>query len=72
MVHPRIGKLQEKFSQDWEVYMVLNSDLKLASYVELDTICCTDDLYNMIEIIEARNEFLEVDRLRQEAMQPKR
>lgn len=46
--------------------MVLTSKLKLASYVELDTVCSVEDLYNMIEIIEAHSEFLEIDRQRAE------
>lgn len=64
--------MQDKFSQDWEVYMVVTQEHPMATYMDLDTRCSTDDLFNMIEIIEARNEFLEVDRLQREAQAPKR
>lgn len=58
--------MADKFSQDWEVYLVLSSDLNLASYVELDTVCNVEDLNNMLEIIEAKAEFDEIARLRRE------
>lgn len=45
---------------------MLSSDLKLASYVELDTVCNVEDLNNMLEIIEAKAEFDEIARLRRE------
>jgi len=40
--------------------------LKLASYVELATVCNTHDLHDMMEIIEAKNEFDEVARIQAE------
>lgn len=46
----------DEFTQDWEVYQVLSSNMRLADYVQLDTICNVDDLLNMVEIIEAKEE----------------
>lgn len=48
------------------MYLVLSSDLNLASYVELDTVCNVKDLHDMLEIIEAKSEFDEIARLRRE------
>lgn len=51
--------------------MVLTSDIAgMPSYVELATVCNTEDLYNMMEIIEAKQEFDEIARLRREAETP--
>ena len=66
MLDKRTDNVSEKFSQDWEVYLVLSSDLKLATYVELDTVCNVEDLNNMLEIIEAKAEFDEIARLKRE------
>lgn len=55
-VHPRIQRVQDSFSQDWEIYNVLVSPLKLASYFELDTVYNTEDLYNMLEVIQVNRE----------------
>lgn len=71
MVHPRIQELQDKFSQDWEVYMVLAAEPPLATYVELDTICNTEDLHNMLEIMEAKATYIEVGRIIAEQNRPK-
>lgn len=48
------------------MYLVLSSELRLASYVELDTVCNVEDLHNMLEIIEAKIELDEVARLKRE------
>lgn len=47
--------------------MVLSSDLKLATYVELDTVCNVEDMHNMLEIIETKTEFDELAHLKREA-----
>lgn len=49
--------MQDGFSQDWEVYGVLTNELRLATYVELDTVCSVEDLHNMLEVIDVHNEF---------------
>lgn len=59
-VHPRLQRIQEDFSQDWEVYNVLTSDLNLATYVELDTVCNTEDLYRMFEIVQVNSEMKQI------------
>lgn len=55
-VNPRLKRVQDQFSQDWEVYNVLTSPLGLATYVELDTVCNTEDLYKMFEIVQVHKE----------------
>ena len=46
---------------------MVTSDLKgMATYVELDTVCSTEDLYNMLEIIEAKNEYDDLARIEAE------
>lgn len=47
--------------------MVVTSPLPgMASYVELDTVCSVEDLYNMLEIIDAKEEYDELARIKQE------
>lgn len=55
-VHPRLQKVQDQFTQDWEVYNILTSPLKLATYLELDTVYNTEDLYNMLEVLQVHKE----------------
>lgn len=55
-VHPRLQRVQEQFSQDWEVYNVLTSPLNLTTYIELETVCNTEDLYKMFEIVQVHKE----------------
>lgn len=43
--------------------MVLTSEPQLATYTELDTVLSVTDLRDMLEILDARAEILEVDRL---------
>ena len=69
-MNPRIQALQDTYSQDWEVYMVLSDDHPLATYVELDTVCNTEDLYNMLEIIEAKAEYAAIAKLTAEQNKP--
>jgi hypothetical protein len=49
---------------------VLTSPLKLATYLELASVLNVEDLYNMLEIIEAKEEFEDVARLNAEAQRP--
>ncbi len=51
--------------------MVLSAEQPLATYVELDTICNTEDLHNMLEIMEAKALYAEVARLIAEQNKPK-
>lgn len=55
-VNPRLQRVQDQFSQDWEVYNVLTSPLGLATYLELETVYNTEDLYNMLEILQVNKE----------------
>lgn len=45
--------------------MVLNAEPPLATFVQLDTVCSVSDLHDMIEMIEARAEFIAVEKLQQ-------
>jgi hypothetical protein len=65
-VHPRVQKLQERFGQDWEIYLILTADNPMATYVELDTVCNVEDLHNMLEILEVKQEFDELARIKAE------
>lgn len=55
-VNPRLDRVQKGYSQDWEVYWILSSPLRLATYVELDTVCNTEDLYLMFETVQVHKE----------------
>lgn len=59
-------KLQERFGQDWEIYLVLTAESPMATYVELDTVCNVEDLHNMLEILEVKMEFDELARIKAE------
>jgi hypothetical protein len=52
-----VADVSDAFTQDWDVYMVLTSDLKLATYMDLDTRCNMEDLNNMLEIMELKHHF---------------
>jgi hypothetical protein len=65
-VHPRVQKLQERFGQDWEIYLILTAENPMATYVELDTVCNVEDLHNMLEILEVKQEFDELARIKAE------
>lgn len=65
-MHPRVQKLQERFGQDWEIYLILTADNPMATYVELDTVCNVEDLHNMLEILEVKQEFDELARIKAE------
>ncbi len=45
---------------------MVTSELRLASYAELDTIYNVDDLYNMLELIEVKQEIDEIIRIKAE------
>ena len=38
----------------------------MATYVELDTVCNVEDLHNMLEILEVKQEFDELARIKAE------
>lgn len=51
--------------------MILTDEHPLATYVELDTVCNTEDLYNMLEIMEVRAEYADIARIVAEQNKPK-
>lgn len=67
MVHPRLKKVEEGFTQDWEIFRIITSDLRgLPSYLELDTVCNVEDIYNILEILDAKFEMDDVSRIQAE------
>lgn len=44
----------------------MTSELKLASYFELDTVYSVEDLHNMLEIIEVKQEIDDIVRIKAE------
>ncbi|QHZ60034.1 hypothetical protein PJKIFABJ_00098 [Pseudomonas phage PE09] len=66
MVHPRLTRVEEGYSQDWEIFRIMTSDLRgLPTYTELQTVCNVEDIYNIIEILDAKFEMDEVARIQQ-------
>jgi hypothetical protein len=46
-------RLEKEFSQDFQVFTLVTSELKLASLYELQTHYNTEDLYDMLELLDA-------------------
>lgn len=66
MVHPRLKRVEDGYTQDWEIFRIITSDIKgLPSYVELQTVCNVEDIYNIIEILDAKFEMDDVARIQQ-------
>jgi hypothetical protein len=58
--------VEDGYTQDWEIFRIITSDIKgLPSYVELQTVCNVEDIYNIIEILDAKFEMDEVARIQQ-------
>lgn len=67
MVHPRLKKVQDGYTQDWEIFRILTSEIRgLPSYVELDTVCNVEDIYNILEMLDAKYEMDDVARIQRE------
>lgn len=65
-MHPKLAKVEAGYSQDWEIFRIVSSDLRgMPTYVELDTICNVEDIYNCLEILDAKFEMDEVARIEQ-------
>jgi hypothetical protein len=61
-----LRKVEEGYSQDWEVFRIVTSELRgLPTYVELQTTCNVEDIYNIIEILDAKYEMDDVARIQQ-------
>lgn len=66
MVHPRLKKVEDGYSQDWEIFRIVTSDIRgLPSYIELETHCNVEDIYNILEMLDAKFEMDEVARIQQ-------
>jgi hypothetical protein len=62
-----LRKVEEGYSQDWEVFRIVTSELRgLPTYVELQTICNVEDIYNIIELLDAKFEMDDVARIQQQ------
>lgn len=67
MVHPRLQKVQDGYTQDWEIFRIITSDMRgLPTYVELDTVCNVEDIYNILEMLDAKFEMDDVARIQRE------
>jgi len=61
-----LKRVEDGYTQDWEIFRIITSDIKgLPSYVELQTVCNVEDIYNIIEILDAKFEMDEVARIQQ-------
>ena len=66
MVHPRLKKVEDGYSQDWEIFRIVTSDIRgLPSYIELETHCNVEDIYNILEMLDVKFEMDEVARIQQ-------
>ncbi|QNO00329.1 hypothetical protein QGX21_gp150 [Pseudomonas phage phiPsa315] len=66
MVHPRLQKVQDGYTQDWEIFRIMTSELRgLPSFIELQTVCNVEDIYNILEMLDAKFEMDEVARIQQ-------
>ncbi|ADD65021.1 hypothetical protein PAK_P100016 [Pseudomonas phage PAK_P1] len=50
----------QKFSQHWEIYVATTHPLKLTTYEALNTVLTTEDLYNILEIIDVHDTITQV------------
>ena len=66
-MHPRLKKVQDGYTQDWEIFRILTSDIRgLPTYVELDFVCNVEDIYNILEMLDAKYEMDDVARIQRE------
>lgn len=56
----RTRRIQEEFSGDFDIYVVVTNELKLATLHELQTVYNTADLYDLLEIIEVDAEMKDI------------
>lgn len=52
-------RIEKDFSQDWEIYTVVTSKLRLATLHDLQTVYTCEDLYDMLEIIDVNTSIQE-------------
>lgn len=66
MVHPRLRNVEEGYSQDWEIFRIVTSEIRgLPTYIELETHCNVEDIYNILEMLDAKFEMDDVARIQQ-------
>ncbi len=66
MVHPRLKRVEDGYTQDWEIFRIMTSEIRgLPTYVEMQTVCNTEDIYNILEMLDAKFEMDEVARIQQ-------
>lgn len=67
MVHPRLKRVQDGYSQDWDIFRIMTSEMKgLPTYMELQTVCNVEDIYNILEMLDAKFEIDDVHRQQRE------
>lgn len=60
--------MEEGYSQDWEIFRIVTSEVRgIPTYVELQTTCNVEDIYNIIEMLDAKYEMDDVARQQQAA-----
>lgn len=52
MQNSTIQRIEKEFSQDFEVYTLLTHELRLATLYDLQTKYNTEDLYDLLEILD--------------------
>lgn len=67
MVHPRLKRVEDGYTQDWEIFRIVTSEIRgLPTYLELDTVCNVEDIYNILELLDAKYEMDDVARIQRE------
>ena len=52
---PELKRISQELSVLPEIFAILTSDLKLATFIELQTLYDTEDVYDMLEILDAHH-----------------
>lgn len=66
-----MARLQEEFSQDFDIMVIVTNELKLATLYELQTLYSVQDMYDLLEIMDAHLAMVEHNRKVAEANAPK-
>lgn len=67
-MHPRLERIENEFSQPFEIFTIVTYDPPLATLHELQTIYSTSDVFDLLEIIEVLREH---EKIREETAPPK-
>lgn len=57
-------RVEDGYTQDWEIFRIMTSDMRgLPTFIELQTVCNTEDIYNILEMLDAKFEMDEIARI---------